>query len=152
MLRNMERLETILVPGILGPKLAPTLKSLLHLHLAHKAHPIINMGQGRQHWGHKSNIPIGPPTPPSAWGALRIQDLLYFTYRCANSPLYCRVIKPIAGKYPSRSWVLRAQRLRPPVVRDQVVLHVQSITTDTLKVILVMYSMVTIVNNAVLYI
>lgn len=47
----------------------------------------------------------------------------------------------------------RAKLLKPPVVKDQMVLRVlQSITTDTLKTHHVTYSRVTTVNNIALYI
>lgn len=115
-LKNMVRLETTLVPRISGPKLPSTLKSLSHPHLPHpnKSHPLINMGQGRQHqeglmiftwtWGRTSKSPVDVmPTPPNAQGALRIQKLLHFTKRCGNPPPSWRGIKPLQHRGESRS-------------------------------------------------
>lgn len=62
----MERLETTLVPGILGPKLPPTLKSLFHPDLSRP-------GAGQAASGPHLNVPVGL-TATRCLGALRISS------------------------------------------------------------------------------
>lgn len=62
----MERLETTLVPGISGPKLPPTLKSLFHPDLSHP-------GAGQAASGPHLNVPVGL-TATRCLGALRISS------------------------------------------------------------------------------
>lgn len=100
-------------------------------------------------WGHTSKSLVDvTPTPPNAQGALRIQKLLHFTERCGNPPPSWRGIKPLqhwGGEQEPQLGFLEHS------FSSHLALYLQSLTTDTLEVNHVRYSMVAIVNT-VLYI